>query len=194
MKTTLARSAPLRGGFLAALGMTLLASCSFFSRSQSRYYSLDSIAPAQAVAAKQGAPMAIDAIELPPGFDRREVVVMKADHQLDIRSTQQWSANLSELVLHTLAFDLAKRLPEGMIVLPGEPRPAAAIRSIDVAFEQLAAGPEAKVVLDARWTLGLGASHHERIEIDIKSLDSAEVATGMSQAIAALADSIAAQM
>lgn len=178
---------------LVLLALCTLASCSFFSRSQSRFYSLEPIAPTQTISATKGAPITIDGVDLPPGFDRREVVVMKADHQLDIRSAQQWSANLGDLVLHTLAFDLAKRLPEGSIILPGEPRPASATRSIAVAFEQLVAGPEPKVVLDAHWTMATVA-HHEQIAIDIKSLDSADVATGMSQAIAALADRIVAQM
>jgi hypothetical protein len=98
---------------------------------------------------------------------------------------------LQPLVLHALAFDLAGRLPEGMVVLPGESRPAGAPRGIDVVFEDLSAGPENRVTLDARWTLA-GVSHHEQIAIDIPSLDSGAVATGMSQALAALADRLAA--
>ena len=70
------------------------------------------------------------------------------------------------------------------------------MRSIDLAFEEIAAGPEAKVVLDARWIVREAGrpdvTRHERIAIDIASLDSANVATGMSQALAALADRIVA--
>jgi len=164
--------------------------CSFFSKSTSKTYSLDTIAPAAPVA-KRGTAVAIDTIELPPGLDRREIVVRKANQQLEIRSNELWPANLQPLVLHTLAFDLAGRLPEGMVVLPGQSRPATAPRAIDVAFEELTAGPENRVTLDAHWTLA-GANHHERITVDIKSLDSASVATGTSQALAALADRIAA--
>jgi uncharacterized lipoprotein YmbA len=170
--------------------MLLFAGCSFFSKSKSTIYSLDPIAPA-AVVAKRGTPVAIDTVELPPGLDRLEIVVRKANQQLDVRSAELWPANLQPLVLHTLAFDLASRLPEGMVVLPGQSRPAAAPRGIDVAFEDLTAGPEKRVTLDAHWTLA-GTDHHERIAIDIPSLDSAAVATGTSQALAALADRIAA--
>jgi uncharacterized lipoprotein YmbA len=129
----------------------------------------------------------IDTIDLPPGFDRKEIVVRKANNQLDVRGTQQWGAVLSDEVLHTLAFDLASRLPAGMVILPGAAKPAT-MRAIDVAFEELAAGPDTKVVLDARW----GGGHHERIEVPIASLDSANVASGTSQALAQLADRIAA--
>ena len=171
--------------------MTLLfAGCSFFSKTKSTIYSLDPIAPS-APLAKKGTAVAIDTIELPPGLDRREIVVRKANQQLDIRTNELWPANLQPIVLHTLAFDLASRLPEGMVVLPGQSRPAGAPRGIDVAFEELTAGPDNHVTLDARWTLA-GANHHERITIDIPSLGSGAVATGTSQALAALADRIAA--
>ena len=166
--------------------LLLLVGCSFFGKgTKPQIYSLERI-PGAAVAVT-GAPVGIDSIDLPPGFDRKEIVVRKADNQLDVRGTQQWGAALSEEVLHTLAFDLASRLPAGMMIMPGTAKPAT-MRSIDVAFEELAAGPDAKVVLDARW----GGGHHEHIEVPIPSLDSANVATGTSQALAQLADRIAA--
>jgi len=174
-----------RAVFIALL---LLSGCSFFSRTKNDIYSLDRIPGASLIA--QGTPIGIESLELPPGLDRREIVVRKADHQLEVRPNELWSAGLQTAVLHTLAFDLASRLPEGMVILPGQVKPAA-MRSIDVVFEELAAGPEQKVILDARWKLG-DVSHHETIAVDVPSPDSRNVATGMSQAIAALADRIAA--
>ena len=150
--------------------LLLLTGCSFFSKTKSTIYSLDRV-PGTVVNVR-GTPIAINSIELPPGFDRKELVVRKANNQLDVRGTQQWSATFSDLVLHTLAFDLADRLPQGMMVLPGETKPAA-LRAIDVVLEEIAAGPDAKVVLDARWL-----THHEHIEVPIASLDSANVASG----------------
>jgi uncharacterized lipoprotein YmbA len=166
------------------VALLLLAGCSFFSRTKSQIYTIDPI-PGTVVNVR-GTPIGIDAIELPPGFDRKEVVVRKANSQLDVRGTQQWSATLGQLVLHTLAFDLASRLPAGMVILPGDAKPAA-MRSISVVFEEIAAGPDSKVTLDAVWD----RTHHEHIEVPIRSLDSANVASGMSQALATLADRIA---
>ena len=174
----------------AVVVLLLLSGCSFFSRTKNDIYSLDRIAGAPVAA--RGTPIGIESVELPPGLDRREIVVRKADHQLEVRSNELWSAGLQTAVLHTLAFDLASRLPEGMVILPGQVKPAA-MRSIDVVFEELAAGPEQKVILDARWKLG-DVTHHETIAVDVPSLDSKNVATGMSQAIAALADRIAAAL
>jgi len=165
--------------------------CGFLSsRSKSNFYSLERIPPAAPVTAAASTPVAIDSIELPPGFDRRDIVVRKVNHQLDVRTTEQWSASLEPMVLHTLAFDLAARLPEGMVVLPGQLKPATS-RSISVVFEDLSAGPDPNVTLDARWTLN-AVTHHERIIINVASLESAAIADGVSRALAALADRMAA--
>lgn len=180
----------MKKGYLLLL---LLTGCSFFSRTKNNIYTIDPVPPIanrQSPIASRQSPIAIDAIELPPGFDRREVVVRKADHRLDVRSTELWSASLEPLVLHVLASDLANRLPVGMVVLPGAARPAG-VRGIGIVFDDLSAGPDAKVTVDARWTLG-GVVHREQFTVDTGSLDSAKVATGMSEAIAQLADRIAA--
>jgi uncharacterized lipoprotein YmbA len=171
--------------------------CGFLSRSKSRFYTLDRIPPAGAAAQVSGSPIAIDSLELPPGFDRRDILVMKPDQELDVRGTEQWSASLEPMVLHTLAFDLASRLPEGMVILPGQVRPTGAVRGIDIVVEELSAGPENVATLDARLVLREGRAErtwHERITIDLESLDSAQVATGYSRAVATLADRIAAQL
>src|SRR5436190_23146915 len=175
---------PLGTGHWALLLAMLFVSCSFFSKTKSTVYTIDRV-PGQ-VTAKSGTPIAINSIELPAGFDRKEVVVRKANNQLDVRGTQQWPATLSDVVLHTLAFDLADRLPAGMMILPGATRPAS-VHGIDVVFEDFSAGPDAKVTLDAR--MGTAREH---IEVPVTSLDSANVATGMSQALAQLADHIVA--
>ena len=166
------------------VALLLLAGCSFFSKTKSTIYTLDRV-PGQVTNAR-GTPIAINAIELPAGFDRKEIVVRKANSQLDVRGTQQWPATLSDVVLHTLAFDLADRLPPGMMILPGDMKPAS-VRAMDVVFEDLSAGPDAKVVVDAR--IGTTPQH---IEVPITSLDSQNVATGLSQALAQLADRIVA--
>jgi len=179
--------------------LLLAAGCGFFSRGpKSRFFSLERAVPSTPpVAGVRATPVAIEGVELPPGFDRRELVVRKADHQLDIRNNEQWSATLEPMALHTLAFDLAARLPEGTVVLPGESKPAV-VRTVDVVFEELAAGPESRLVLDGRWIVRESGradiSHHERIEIPLPSLDGAQIASGMSQALAQLADRMAAAL
>jgi uncharacterized lipoprotein YmbA len=176
--------------------LVLFAACGFFSKSAApKLYTLDRVAPAAgALAAPAPAPIAIDAIELPPGIDRKELVVRQPDHRLEVRNSEQWSAPFKDIVLHTLSFDLAARLPVGQVILPGETRPAAAT-SIDIAFEELAATSDRTVVADARWTVhapgGAAVAHHDRIVVNVASLDAPQIATGLSQALAGLADRMA---
>lgn len=164
-----------------------LAGCGLLKRTPNTFYALDTV-PGTARSVS-GAPIGIDALELPPGLDRRGIVVRGADLKLDVRGQHQWSAPLEDMVTHTLAFDLANRLPEGMVVLPGQPKPAN-MRSLAVVMEDLAPGQDRQFILDARWTLG-ATTRHERISVPMASMESPEVVKAMSAAIAELAERIA---
>lgn len=178
---------------LLPLLVVLVSGCSIFSRPDNRFYALDTIPGAPVPVA--GIPLGIDGVELPPGLDRRGIVLRGEDHRLEVRGTHQWASPLEEMVIHTLAFDLANRLPEGMVILPGQAKPVGPMRSIFVVVEELAPGPEPVFTLDARWTLatpgGAATTHHETIEIPLDSLDSEKIAEGMSRALADLADRMA---
>jgi uncharacterized lipoprotein YmbA len=170
----------------------LLAGCGFFSRPKNQFYSLETVKSDAPVRSVTGTPVGIDAIELPPGLDRRGIVLHGKDHKIEVRGTHQWTASLEEMVVHTLAFDLANRLPAGMVVLPGQAKPGD-MRSISVVFEELAAGPEPVFVLDARWTIG-DRTTHERIEVPMPSMESPALVAAMNQAVAELAGRMAAAL
>ncbi len=174
----------------------LLAGCGFLKRPKNQFYSLDTLPAEGAVVPVTGAPIGFDAIELPPGLDQRGLVIRGADHKVEVRGTDQWTASLEDMVLHTLAFDVANRLPEGMVILPGQEIPAGPTRSISVVFEELAPGPEPVFVLDARWTVSEqpGLTRHERITVPMSSMESPQIVAAMSRSIATLADRIAAQL
>ncbi|HVE71800.1 MAG TPA: PqiC family protein [Thermoanaerobaculia bacterium] len=169
----------------------LAAGCGFMKRTPNTFYTLDTI-PGTARAAISGTPIGIDGVELPPGLDRREVTARAADNKLDVRGHHQWASPLEDMVNHTLSFDLASRLPEGMVILPGTAKPGA-MRSLYVTFEDLAPGPDNVFVLDARWTMG-DLTRHERVTVPLSSADSAAVVAAMSQALAQLSDRIAAAL
>jgi uncharacterized lipoprotein YmbA len=170
----------------------LLTGCGLLKRTPNTFYTLDTIPGTAARATIAGTPVGIDGIELPPGLDRREVTARAADNKLDVRGQHQWASPLEDMVIHTLSFDLASRLPEGMVVLPGQAKPGA-MRSLYVTFEDLAPGPDNVFVLDARWTIG-EMVRHERITVPLQSAESAAVVTAMSQALGQLADRIAAAL
>ncbi|MGA7616883.1 MAG: PqiC family protein [Thermoanaerobaculia bacterium] len=172
--------------------LTLLGGCSIFSRPKNQFYQLEIIPPAGAVAGVSGLPVGVDPIELPPEIVRNGIVVEQKDQKLDVRGTEQWGAPFQEMFTHAIAFDLAARLPEGMVVLPGQVKPpSGSMRPIGLNVARFAAGPGPVVVLDAHWILG-GVSHHETIRVALQSLDTPDVVSGMSRAVGELADSIAA--
>lgn len=164
--------------------------CGIFRRVPNQFYSLETIAPPAPAATMSGTPVGIEGIQLPPGLDRRGIVLRGADHRFEVRGQQQWASDLEEMVIHTLAFDLAGRLPVGMVILPGQAKPPGPMRSIFVNFEDLAANQERVFVLDARWTMG-ELARHERIEIPLQSTESPAIVAAMSQALAQLTDRMA---
>jgi uncharacterized lipoprotein YmbA len=176
----------------------LLGGCGFLKRPDNQFYSLDTIEPEGNVPAVRTSPVGIDAIELPPGLDRRGIVIRGAGHRIEVRGTHQWTSSLEEMVMHTLAFDLANRLPEGMVILPGQAKPSGVVRSASVVFEDLAPGPDQIFVLDARWTLNAPGTpavvRHERITVPMPSMESPQIAAAMSQALATLSERIAVHL
>ena len=177
----------------------LMGGCSIFSRPDNTFYSLEPIAPAGGVTAVSGLPVGIDGIQLPPGIDRRGIVVRGENNEVEVRGTHQWTSPLEEMVTHTLAFNLANRLAVGMVILPGQAKPAAgSMRSIYVTFEELAAQADGRFVLDAHWTIGgFGLeerSGREEIVIPLPSSESSAIVDAMNQALAQLAERIVAQL
>jgi uncharacterized lipoprotein YmbA len=182
--------------FFAALLSFFISGCGFLSRPPNQFYSLQTIEGIGPRVALGGAPIGIDGVELPPGIDRRGIVLRGADHKLEVRGTHQWSSSLEDMVTHTIAFNLANRLTEGSVILPGQVKPSGAMRSIYVMFEDLAPGPDRVFHLDARWIVtqtGIPAvTRHETVAVQLDSLDSEHIAAAMSQALATLADRIVA--
>lgn len=187
----------IRRAALPLLLAMLVAGCGFLKPQQKKYYALEAVPPAAPAATLQGPPIGIGSVELPPGIDRREIVVREKEQRLELRGRDLWASPLEAMVVHTLAFDLANRLPVGMVVLPGALKPAGAMRSLYVIIETFEAGPESALVLDARWSIGPvtpASTRRERIEIPLESLESAAIANGMSRALGVLADRVVAQL
>lgn len=175
------------------VAVMLLAGCGIFRRPDNQFYSLETIPPAGPVATASGTPIGIDGVELPPTLARRGIVIRDEEGKLEVRGTHQWAAPLEDMVLHTLSFDIANRLPDGMVILPGQARPTGAIRPLFVVFEDLSPGPDNVFRLDARWTFA-GVTRHEQINIPLDSTDSPAIVTAMSRALAELSDRIVAAL
>ena len=175
----------------------LASGCGFFGRSKNKFYSLETMKPAAALATMGGTPVALDGIELPPGVDRREIVSKGEDHTFKVSGSSLWASPLEEMVIHTLAFDLAGRLPEGMVVLPGQARPSA-LRALYVTFEEFTVQPNGDFVLDARWVVTApGAPEmvgRERVTLPGTGTEPAQIVAAMSNALGQLADRIVGKL
>ncbi|HXT21284.1 MAG TPA: ABC-type transport auxiliary lipoprotein family protein, partial [Thermoanaerobaculia bacterium] len=143
--------------FVSAMAALVLGACGgLLKRPEIRHYALPpspAIATAPAPIAAGELPIGIGTVELPPGLDRPDIVVRTSAERFDVRGHELWPAPLGTVVRHRLAFDLAARLPEGLVILPGQVQPAGGTRALDLSFAELAAGPAPVLVLDVRWTL-----------------------------------------
>ncbi len=186
--------------YLVPFALALAGCGGLLKRPEVHTYSVEPMPATGATAAVAGPPIGIGTVELPPGFDRQDIVVRASGHRLEVRGHELWPAPLASVVRHTLAVDLAARLPTGMVVLPGQTQPAGGTRSLDLVFAEIAAGPDNALVLDVRWSLsasGSGAAvtmRQAHVAEELASLDSAAIAGGMSRALATLADRIAGEL
>ena len=149
--------APMRGSGLAlglsAVVATGLAACG--TSPPTRFYTLDPAPPAAppAVSARVP-PVRVDAVHVPPVFDRPELVRETAANEVRVDDFARWSAPLGETARRALTADLAARLPQGAVVFPEAPKPADG-RGLVVDILSLShTGGQA--VLDVSWTLTAG--------------------------------------
>lgn len=145
--------------------------------------------------------IALGAIHLPPDLDRLALVRRLGANRLDIDGTVQWGGPLDELIEHTLAFDLAARLPQGEFILPGAPKPRAGnLRFVLVTFQTFSAGPDNRVALLAHWELADArtkttiAGGDAKISVQADSSKGGDIAGAMSQALGEFADQIASEI
>lgn len=182
----------------------LLAAC---SSPRTEFYTLTPETDGAARLAYAGAPVGFRHVDLPPALDRRAMVRRIDEHRVDVRGTERWAAPLDQLLSHVLAADLAARLPEGSVVLPGQPAPLDRHAELTVLIEDLTAWPD-RVELVARWTLvpdergATGVTRTERIVVPLPGGDgeadvaeeaerAAAAAAAMSRALALLAGRMA---
>jgi uncharacterized protein len=109
---------------VSGMAMLVLYGC---HSAPTRIHTLASAAPATRVDSYQAPPLRIDAVHVPLGWDRVEILSPTATGELKIDDFDRWSAPLAQLVRQVLSGDLETRLPPGMVVYPHLPKPAAAL-------------------------------------------------------------------
>lgn len=119
-----------------------------------RFYTLDPVAPAAAGSFGRVLPVRVDAVHLPPGLNRPEIVEQTAANRVTVHDFALWSAPLGEQARRVLTQDLAARLPAGAVTFPDAPKPPTGRGLVvDVLAISHADG---QAVMDASWTLTVG--------------------------------------
>lgn len=178
---------------LTALFVTLgLASCA--SNAPLTYLVLSPVA-GQAYSAA-GPEIAVGRVTMPPAIDRSFLTTGEGENTVTISYNAKWAAPLETLAQTTLAKDLATRLPNHMVLMPGDHVPAnTMIISVNVSsFLPY----EHQVRLEADWRAFNPITQQAqtgRTTIHVPtSSDATAQAQAMSQALGQLADQIAAQI
>lgn len=113
---------PMRLAYAALAGVTLLATgC---AGAPTRIHTLDALpSTSVAPAVYSGMTFRVDAVHVPPAFDRPELVRRTEPYALTLSDTDQWAAPIGELIRRTLTEDLTRRLPAGVVIFPDAPKP-----------------------------------------------------------------------
>ena len=178
-----------------AAGMVSLALCACHS-APTRIHTLEPAAPAARVASYQAPPLRIDAVHVPLGWDRLEILSPTGGGELKIDDFDRWSAPLAQLVRQVLSGDLETRLPPGMVVYPHLPKPAAALGiNVDILEFNL---DSSQGSMSVGWSIApAGGSQGSRRDVallhtPVTNSDPAAVALAWSNLLGQLADRIAA--
>ncbi len=105
-------------GLLLVSGAGLAACAS----APTHFFTLDPVAPAQAVAGGYaGPPVKVMAVNIPPSLDRQELVSEISPGEVKVHDFEHWEAPLGQTARQTLIQDLAARLPAGRVLGPQSP-------------------------------------------------------------------------
>lgn len=180
------------------LASLALAGCS--SSPPTSFYTLEPVAPEAGALDAGGEPIAVGRVTLPPELERDELVRWEGNNSLSVASIERWAAPLATLVRRTLALDLAARLPDRMVFVPGQPGVDSAKRYVVVTFAAFGARPDGEVAIGARWCLTGDEAEEpiivrdEELALPIESSSGADIAAALSAGLGELADRIAAAL
>lgn len=130
-------------------GLALVAVLAGCAGAPTRIHTLEPTAAPDRVA-WPGPAFRVDAVHIPPAYDRPEVVRRSSPYTVTLSDRDRWAAPLGDLVRRTLTQDLAARLPPGAVIFPDAPKPTQA-QGLVVDILSIASGADG-MVMEASWT------------------------------------------
>jgi uncharacterized protein len=181
---------------VAVAGMAVfLISC---QSAPTRLFALDPIAPTSIASPYNGPTIRVDAVHIPPGLDRIEILSEVGSGEFKASDRDHWMAPLGQLARQALTEDLIARLPQGRVIFPDLPK---ATGTISVSVDLLAfSADRAGAKLHVSW-IGTSDGSEPRsyggimlLETTLPSAGSAATASALSTLLAELADRIVADL
>lgn len=165
---------------------------------RTHFYALAVIAPAGPILLPcEATPLAVEHVRIPETLDRQSMVSANGPNQLNISNQDRWAAPLDGMIQRVLAEDLRARLRPGSVLAPGDPEPPGGGTGLEVNVLRFLPDADGHISLDADWALldRRGARRLSRSEaLTAAAPRGAPVAAGMSRALGAFADRIAAAL
>jgi uncharacterized lipoprotein YmbA len=172
-----------------------LALCSCQS-APTRIYDINPAPPATRMDTYRSPPLRIDAVHVPPGWDRIEILTPTAGGGLEIDDLDRWPAPLTQVIRQVLSVDLDARLPSGRVIYPHLLKPGGAL-GIDVDILEFTID-SSQSSMSASWVITPAAGPEAAgrsvatLHNPVAGTDAAAVARAWSELIGQLADRIAA--
>ncbi len=154
-----------------------------------RYYTLAVQSPRHREAAP-GAPVSVAEVILPPGLDRLSLTRFRSRTHVLVSAGARWVSSPRKLCREVLAEDLAQRLSETVVLLPGEPV-SGDLRALRIVIDRFVATKTHQILLRAHWSVsGLAAANGSARIIFDGSISTTTEARVMSRALARLSSVI----
>jgi hypothetical protein len=171
----------------------LLAAC---AGKPTTYLTLSGVPAHDRSAIAGGPPLAVSHIQIPPSIDRTQLTTATGPGSLHVAGKVSWAGPLAGMIQIVLARDLAARLPDMTVLMPGDPVPPGGVREVRVTIQNFMPDQSGAVSLDADWSVmaadGQAILRHGRFHDALPGAPQPGAEAGtMSTAIARLADVIA---
>jgi uncharacterized lipoprotein YmbA len=146
--------------------------------------------------------VAVATVALPELIDRAQMVTRTAEHEVVVLENQRWAGPLADDLTRALIADLQRANPGAEFVAAEGPRAPDAAQRIEVQIEELMAGPEPVVSLQASWAVrdrshkavGQGRFGHKvTMRVPMRG-GAGSISAGYAEAMQALAQAIARAM
>ncbi|MEN9727552.1 MAG: hypothetical protein RL434_1918 [Pseudomonadota bacterium] len=187
--------APLLAGLLCSV----LAGCALKPSAPARLYGLTPLVPATSMTDGAQSSLVVGPIDLPAYTRRAPLLTVHGSGEYRSSARGRWAEPLEQNVTRVLAENLSRALGSAKVSTLGSAPPGAE-QQVMVQFSEFVVNEQQEVRLTAYWRVldavsrSVQASGKSQQVEPVTSLEDAEIAAGMSRALAGLSQELAAAL